>query len=318
MTQFRLSSVAHLLLVCGLVPAPAFSATIIDVQTNVGSFKVELFEDQAPNSVALFLANLEAGNYHFSMVHEAGNLFVTGGRYFYNSCSEGASPVPSAGNAAVENTGLNNNLGTFALARDPSNPGQVTGQWVINLGNNETLYAPEVRPVVIGEIIEGLPAADSIADLWRVSMDVSPAVPTVNYDGFFSVICGAFTRDNVVLASMVVESIDQGPIGGDNAPNVFDTSSNTLNVQVDAGSAGLLGFALTVQSLEPEVVLQAQSESVVVLSEAVEGIATFNFETAELTLPELVADGAVAFTDVVFRLTDEANLLFTLVSASVP
>ena len=47
-------------------------------------------------------------------------------------------------------------------------------------------------------------------------------------------------------------------------------------------------------------------------------MATFDAATGNLTIPELVVDGQVAYTNLVFQLTDSENLFFTLQSFSAP
>jgi len=303
-----------LLALC-LQPVTLLADTIVNVQSNLGEFKLELFEDLAPATVAHFLANIEAGTYQFTMIHEVTGIFLTSGLYFYNSCSEGPVLAPMLASIPVENSGLSNTPRTIAMVPNPDDPTTVGGQWVINVGNNEPVFG-SARPVVFGEVIEGLPTVEDILDSWRVPMDVSLSVPTVNYEGILSVQCGVFNRDNVIKVAMQVESVD--PVAGNQAANVFDTDSGMLNINVDAGSAGLLALSLLLQSTEPDVVLQAQPETVVVLAEAVEGMATFDAATNELTIPELVIDEQVAFTNLVFLLTDLDNLFFTLQSFDTP
>lgn len=291
-----------------------YADTIVNVQSQLGNFKLELFEDIAPNGVAHFLANIEAGTYQFTMVHETTNTLITGGVYFYNDCSEGPVAATTLPQAVADEAVLDNNTRTIALARDVNDPTSLTAQWVINLGNNEAAFGADA-PLVIGEVIEGLSTVDDIADAWRVPMDISASVPTINYDGNLVVLCNTFNRDNVVKVAMQIESVDPP---AEDAVNVFDTSSNSLEIKVDAGTEGLLGLSLQLQATEPEVIVQAQPETVVSLPEAIDGMATFDTETSQLTIPELSVDGTVQYTNLVFLLTDPDNLLFTLQSFSTP
>ncbi len=287
--------------------------TIVNVETNIGSFKLQLFEDKAPATVAQFLAHLEAGNYQFSMVHEVSNSYITGGLYFYESCFVGPVSVPPLATVPLETTGLTNSTRTIGLVPSISDTSRLGGQWIINLSNNESAYNPEIKPIVFGEVIEGYPVVEEIADAWRVSMDVSLSVPTVNYDGNLVVQCALFDRDNVIKTAMEVESADQP---GSDAANVFDEATSMLNIKVDAGAEGLLAVSLMLQSTAPDVILQAQPETVSVLSETVDGISTFDAASGQLTIPELVVNGQVLYTNLVLQLTDPENLFFTLQSFS--
>lgn len=313
--KFLQHKLTLLFLVLTLQLGSAYAATIVSVQTNLGNFKLELYEDLAPNTVAYFLANLEAGNYQFSMVHETTSVLVTGGLFFYNSCSEGPVPVPVIPSIPLENTGLINSTRTIGMVPNAADPTTLSSQWLINLGNNDPLYEADEKPIVFGEVVEGLATVDNIADAWRVSMDISLSVPTVNYDGFLTVACGMFNRDNVIKTAMELESLDPPP---SEAVNVFDEAASTLNIKVDAGAEGLLAVSLLLQTLEPQVILQAQPESVSVLSETVDGISTFDGTTGQLIIPELVVNGQVVYTNLVLLLTDADNLFFTLQSFSTP
>lgn len=284
------------------------AGTKVKVESTIGEFTVELFDDEASAAVAQFLANIEAGTYQFTMIHFASPTLFAGGLYFYNSCSPGPvdapsiPPVPSPGSARPNTTG------TIAMVPLTEATGTLGGQWVINLGNNEGLYSPDTRPVVIGEIVSGLNIADQISRLWRVPMNISPAVPTVNYEGIEVVQCGFFNRDNVVRVRMEVlpEAI---------AVNTFDSASGLLNIKVNAGESGLLSLSMQLQTMAPTAIVQVQPETVSVLTEAVDGMASFDSSNNELRIPELVVDGQLAYRNLVFSLTDAANLMFTLLSA---
>ncbi len=299
-----------------LQPVAAMADTIVSVQTNLGNFKLELFEDKAPATVAHFLANLEAGNYQFSMIHETTSVLVRGGLYFFNDCGEGAFEIPDIQSIAVENTGLSNTPRTIGMVPNPDDPSTIGSEWLINLGQNEEdAFEPGEKPVVFGEVIEGLDIVDNIADAWRVPMNIGPSVPTVNYDGNLTVNCAIFNRDNVVKTAMQLESLDAP---GSDAANVFDEATSMLNIKVDAGTEGLLAVSLLLQSTEPDVILQAQPETVSILSETVDGISTFDAATGQLTIPELVIGGQVLYTNLVLLLTNSDNLFFTLQSFSTP
>ena len=307
-------------LACALLPSTLHAATIVNVQTNLGTFKLELFADKAPATVAKFLANIEAGLYQFSMFHETGSTSVSGGLYFYNSCGEG--PVPAAGitPTPIEATGLLNTTRTIAMVPIAGDLNSVGSEWVINLGNNEAIYPADAKPVVFGEVTEGLNTVDSIADAWRVPMDISPSVPTNNYGGIPVVQCGLFNAENVIKMALQIESIDSPAQGGGStasAINYFDPATGLLNIKVDAGVAGLLSLALRLESENP-VIIQVQPETVTALTENVEGMSTFDATTNNLTIPALVINGQVAYSNMVFRLTDPEKLFFTLISAATP
>ena len=298
-----------------LQPLEITAATIVNVQTTLGNFRLELFEDKAPATVAHFLAHIEAGTYQFTMIHQVSNLIAAGGQYFYNSCSEGPVVVPGIGFIPAERTGLANTTSTIAMMRNLSDSSTVGSEWVINLGKNEAIYDANSKPVVFGEVVEGLDTVDQIVDSWRVPLDISPSVPTVNYDGNLIVDCSIFNRDNVIKTAMQVVSIDK-PVT-QISPIVFDPATAMLHIKVNAGSTGLFSLSLMLQSESPAI-LQVQPETVTTLNSTVGGMAIFDAGTGNLTLPDIVVNGQSAYSDVILRLTDTENLFFTLISAGSP
>ncbi|GAB5501087.1 MAG: hypothetical protein PsegKO_33980 [Pseudohongiellaceae bacterium] len=304
---------SFLILPLVLFTASAQGGTRVLVQSNLGEFTLELYDDEVPATVAQFLANLEAGTYQFTMLHFASPTLLAGGLFFYNSCSAGPVLAPTIATAPVESGQRQNSTRTIAMVPTTEDPGAIGSQWVINLGNNDSLYEPALRPIVFGEIVEGFSTADSIADLWRVPMNISPSVPTINYFGIEVVQCGLFNADNVVKAAMQVE-----PPGADAAANTFEPESGLLTIKVNAGAAGLLQVSLQLQTAAPIPVLQVQPETVTPLLEAVDGMAQFDDGTGELLIPELSVAGEIAYRDLRLRLTDAENLFFTLLSAENP
>lgn len=299
------------LLICCLVgwTQLALAGSIVRVDTSLGTFRIELYDQQAPSTVANFLSNIETGLYQNTMVHFAGGTTIYGGAYTYSSCSQGPVAVSPATAIAAEDTGFSNTTGTIAMTRNSD--GTIQNEWLINTGNNSALPNPESHPVVFGKVLDdGMNIVFDIDDLWKVAMDVSPSVPTINYFQFV-VNCGLFNRDNVVFTAMTIESIDSTE-----PPVYLDEESGLLNTKVDLGTSGLIQLSFSIFATAPEVVIQALPESVISLSETVDNMATFDTETGELYIPELSVGGDVAFRDVRFLLTDLDNFLFTLQSFS--
>ena len=106
------------------------------------------------------------------------------------------------------------------------------------------------------------------------------------------------------------------PIMTNAAPIVFDPGAGELKVKVDAGSFGLLSLSLLLQSEEP-LILQAQPDTLSTLIGAVEGMGIFNTTTNNLILPEIFVNGQAAHRNVILKLTDEENFLFTQLSAGI-
>ena len=100
------------------------------------------------------------------------------------------------------------------------------------------------------------------------------------------------------------------------APIFFDPSERELKVKVDAGSYGLLSLSLLLQSEDP-LILQAKPETLSTLIGAVKGMGIFNTTTNNLILPEIFVNGQAARRNVILKLTDQENFLFTQLSAGM-
>ena len=312
MSRMRIRLAGSVLGVVGTVglAAPLQAGTIIDVQWVLGTFRLELYDDLAPATVARFVDSVEAGSYQFSMIHFASATFYNGGLLSYPSCGLGPQPVsPAISPIALEATGLDNDPGTLAMVRDRNNPNMVTGEWILNFGYNSSIFrspdfgAPE--PVVIGKIIEGYVYADAVLDRWKVAMSgASPSVPTIGYDNILSVECPFFTPDNTIRVAMEVVP----------PANSFNTTTGILSVKADAGQAGLLSVSFSLVQSSPSVIIQAMPDTLTELSETVPSIASYDVSSNTLTIPELFVDGELAYTNLVFSLTDEDQSHFTLQS----
>src|SRR5262245_27236783 len=115
--------------------APAANATIVQFQTVLGPFEVNLYDQATPATVANFLAYVNAGAYDNAVIHRVVNGFVAqGGGFTYEGTEQLASV---AQNTAVANEPKFSNVrGTIAMAKLSGNPNSATNQWLINLADN--------------------------------------------------------------------------------------------------------------------------------------------------------------------------------------
>jgi len=146
----------------------------IEVETTVGTFKLELDGKAAPLTVANFLQLVDSGFYEGTIFHRVIPGFMAQGGGFTPGFKqkESANTVPNeSGN------GLSNLRGTIAMART-SDPHSAGSQFYINVSNN-TGQDPEsanLDPVkdavrgrwgytVFGYVIEGMDVIDTIVNV---------------------------------------------------------------------------------------------------------------------------------------------------------
>ena len=117
--------------------APTANATIVQFQTVLGPFEVNLYDQSTPATVANFLAYVNAGAYDNVVVHRAvGGFVVQGGGFTYEGTQTLASVVQNA--PVVYEPKFSNVRGTIAMAKLSGNADSATSQWYINLGDNSS------------------------------------------------------------------------------------------------------------------------------------------------------------------------------------
>lgn len=167
---------------------PGVTGPLVQFDTVLGKFNVELRPDAAPGHVANFQAYVRGGYYANSFMHRAvpftnaSNAIVQGGGYaFVTSATE----VPKFAPIALEYN-LPNERGTIAAARLPE-LNSATSEWFFNVQDNTTTLGPGNGGgySVFGRVIgSGMTVVDAMAGLPTVNAG-SPFnnLPVRNYNG---------------------------------------------------------------------------------------------------------------------------------------
>jgi len=140
---------------------PAGKRPVVEIKTSKGVIKVELFPEQAPQTVANFLKYVDDGFYDDTIFHRVINGFVIqGGGY----TPELESKTTRAPVEIESDNGLKNVRGTIAMARDMGKD-SATSQFYINVGDNAELdrTATQFGYTVFGRVIEGMQVVVRIA-----------------------------------------------------------------------------------------------------------------------------------------------------------
>jgi peptidyl-prolyl cis-trans isomerase A (cyclophilin A) len=161
---------------------------MVIMDTTFGKIKIELFQKEAPVTVANFLEYAGSSFYNGTIFHrivpaspQSAIVVIQGG---------GLTPdmQPKATRKAIKNeatNGLKNDRGTLSMARS-SDPDSATSQFFINVQNNDFLNSPSPDGfgyAVFGKVIEGMNVVDKIVatpikSLNRVFQGV-PVTPVV-------------------------------------------------------------------------------------------------------------------------------------------
>lgn len=115
-------------------PSLAQTGPLVRLESNLGTFEMELLETSAPVTSANFLSYVNSGRYDGTFVHRSmpGFVLQSGG---FALRDKTILPVLSFG-AITNEPGVSNLRGTVAMAKSGGNPHSATSQWFINLGDN--------------------------------------------------------------------------------------------------------------------------------------------------------------------------------------
>ncbi|MGK0373224.1 MAG: peptidyl-prolyl cis-trans isomerase B (cyclophilin B), partial [Glaciecola sp.] len=105
------------------------------LKTNFGDIKIKLFEKEAPNTVANFIAHVEEGYYDGTIFHRVISTFMIQGGGFEPGLDQKDTKSPIENEA---DNGLSNKEGTLAMART-NDPHSATSQFFINVKDNDFL-----------------------------------------------------------------------------------------------------------------------------------------------------------------------------------
>jgi peptidyl-prolyl cis-trans isomerase A (cyclophilin A) len=159
-------------------------ATIVQFQTNMGDFQVNLYDKAVPKTVENFLAYVNAGSYKNMVIHRAeADFVVQGGGFKYDKDS---ILVPITQNAAVINEPVySNKRSTIAMAKLGGQPNSATNQWFFNLKDNSSVLDTDNSGyTVFGEVTgNGMAIIGAIAALNIVSTGAAPFTqqPMIKY-----------------------------------------------------------------------------------------------------------------------------------------
>lgn len=159
----------------------AVNNPIVKIDTNLGSFIVELNEQKAPITVKNFLHYVNEGFYTQTLIHRVIPGFMIQGGGFTTEFTQKPTQ-PSIKNEA--DNGLHNSRGTIAMART-SDPDSASAQFFINVADNNFLDYTSPTPqgwgyAVFGHVVEGMDIVDAISKQKTGTRSGHADVPTNN------------------------------------------------------------------------------------------------------------------------------------------
>ncbi len=198
------------------VASTGYADTIVRFKTMLGDFNVQLYDTDAPGTVANFLSYVNSGRYKDSFFHRLVPDFVLQGGGFTSS-----SPVDTFGSITNEFDPSRSNLrGTLAMAKLGGDPNSATSQFFINLGDNSgNLDNQNGGFTVFGEVMgNGMAVVDDLAAVRTFDIDgpensLFNELPLVNHNAGESV--GVDNLEIFNIAARLIGDVDgDGFIGG--------------------------------------------------------------------------------------------------------
>jgi len=138
---------------------------VVEVDTDFGKIKIELFQDKAPETVKNFLGYVDSKFFDGTIFHRVlPNFMIQGG-----GMEPGGKEKKTGEPIKNESTnGLSNEKYTIAMART-NKPDSATSQFFINVKDNDFLDKAKARDkvgyCVFGKVIDGKDVVDKIKDV---------------------------------------------------------------------------------------------------------------------------------------------------------
>jgi peptidyl-prolyl cis-trans isomerase B (cyclophilin B) len=152
------------LLSVAAVPSGALAADPqVEVRTNLGTIRLELYPAKAPKTVENFLQYVKDGHYNGTVFHRVIDGFMIQGGGFDAGYKQKSTRDPVQNEAK---NGLKNDIGTVAMART-SAPHSASAQFFINVKDNDFLNAERSQDgwgyAVFGKVVSGMDVVTKIA-----------------------------------------------------------------------------------------------------------------------------------------------------------
>lgn len=215
-------------------------ATIVEMQTSHGVIELNLFDQQAPNTVANFLSYIEDDAYNQTVIHRSVSDFVIqGGGFTFTDELVPVTTKPAVVNEPV----LSNVKGTIAMAKLANDENSATSQWFFNMvDNSEALDTQNGGFTVFGQITAQSQATlDNIAGL--VHCGDIPLVDITSEQCSSSDV--ALSSANFVTINSVVV-LDDDPLSSANLNPTANTLISQDDSSAEAGSSSSSGGSMGV------------------------------------------------------------------------
>ncbi|MDD5727116.1 MAG: peptidylprolyl isomerase [Victivallales bacterium] len=154
---------------------------MVTIKTSLGDIKLELFEQEAPETTANFLRYVDEKHYDNTIFHRVIDNFMIQGGGFNTDFEQKETHAPIKNEAGNR---ISNATGTIAMARTPD-PHSATSQFFINVADNNFLDFQSHTPqgfgyCVFGKVVDGMDVVDKIKKVTTGNRGPHADVPEEN------------------------------------------------------------------------------------------------------------------------------------------
>jgi cyclophilin family peptidyl-prolyl cis-trans isomerase len=146
-------------------PGALAADPLVDLKTNMGTIRLELYPGKAPKTVENFLQYVKDGHFNGTIFHRVIDNFMIQGGGFDKGYKQKPTRAPIQNEAK---NGLTNELGTIAMART-GDPHSASSQFFINGKNNGFLNQANAQDgwgyAVFGKVVAGMDVVTKISKL---------------------------------------------------------------------------------------------------------------------------------------------------------
>ncbi|MBR2508528.1 MAG: peptidyl-prolyl cis-trans isomerase [Lentisphaeria bacterium] len=151
------------------------------MKTSMGDIELELFEKEAPETVANFIGYVRDGFYKNTIFHRIIDNFMVQGGGFTEDFVQKETKAPIKNEADNQ---ISNKKGTIAMART-SNPHSATCQFFINSKDNDFLDFKAPTPMhygycVFGKVVNGIEVIEKMSKVETGNRGFHQDVPVEN------------------------------------------------------------------------------------------------------------------------------------------
>lgn len=291
-----------------LSPSTLHANSIVCFDGNQGNFCIELFEKQAPVTVANFLKYIENRNYENSIIHRSVPNFIIQTGAFKIMPSEDSNDIvtPETLEPIINEFAISNTRGTVAMAKIGGDPNSATNQWFVNLNdtNADNLDQQNEGFTVFGQIIEdGIQVFDAIAK--RPTYDLTPVNPAMTHIPLID-----FDEEENSLKISHFALIFPTRIIVKNPESNFQ--QNVLRLPVDIGDKNFYHVSLNLIQTEPNIVFEVDFSNLTPLDLVPLNAAVFSMDEKKLSIPSVLIEGKRLIRNIEMTLTDDIRYQFTL------